>query len=134
MKFYMIYSNQFASGNKPIGIASLASVLKSNGHEFKLMDCTQFQISEQKFDNNSVHEVSLEFKPATNPERLCPRKRVSFHELYELIIEDIDAFGPDVIGLTGLTDDYPLGINILRQVRQAFSPNPYDCGRGSCHR
>ena len=30
MKFCMIYSNQYAIGNKPIGIASLAAVLKNN--------------------------------------------------------------------------------------------------------
>ena len=28
MKFYMIYSNQYATGNKPIGIASLSAILK----------------------------------------------------------------------------------------------------------
>ena len=30
MKFCMIYPNQYAIGNKPIGIASLAAVLKNN--------------------------------------------------------------------------------------------------------
>jgi len=44
MNFYMIYSNQFAVGNKPIGIASLAAMTKQAGHEFKLFDCTQFLV------------------------------------------------------------------------------------------
>ena len=44
MKFYMIYSNQYATGNKPIGIASLSAILKREGHDFKLFDCTQFSI------------------------------------------------------------------------------------------
>ena len=40
----MIYSNQFAVGNKPIGIASLAAITKQAGHSFKLFDCTQFSV------------------------------------------------------------------------------------------
>ena len=44
MKFYMIYSNQYATGNKPIGIASLAATLKKAGHHLKLFDCTEFSV------------------------------------------------------------------------------------------
>ena len=44
MRFFMVYSNQFAVGNKPIGIASLAATLKKAGHEFRLFDCTEYDI------------------------------------------------------------------------------------------
>ena len=44
MKFYMIYSNQYATGNKPIGIASLSAILKREGHSFKLFDCTAYKV------------------------------------------------------------------------------------------
>ena len=120
MKLYMIYSNQFAVGNKPIGISSLAATLKKAGHQFKLFDCTQFALSEGVTDGNIIGELSLEYKPPSNPEKLPDRPRVTFTSLCELIIKEVDVFKPDMIGLSALTDDYPLGINILRRIRSTF--------------
>jgi anaerobic magnesium-protoporphyrin IX monomethyl ester cyclase len=128
MKFYMIYSNQFATGTKPLGISTLAAVLKRAGNEFRLMDCTQFALGEGLLDLNQLGEVSLDFKPATNPERLPDRQRVTFEKLCSIIEADISDFGPDVIGLSALTDDYPLGINILRCIRNTFSTVPFIAG------
>lgn len=55
MRFFMLYSNQFASGNKPIGIASLAAVLKQAGHEFLLFDCTKYAVrGSNSFDVNAA--------------------------------------------------------------------------------
>jgi radical SAM superfamily enzyme YgiQ (UPF0313 family) len=123
----MIYSNQFATGTKPLGISSLAAVLKRAGNEFRLMDCTQFALGEGLMDNQ-VGELSLDFKPSSNPERLPSRRRVNFDQLCAIIEADISEFGPDVIGLSALTDDYPLGINILRRIRNTFSKVPFIAG------
>ena len=76
MKFYMIYSNQFTTGNKPIGIASLASVLKKAGHQFRLFDCTQFSVikpAEFK-DSNVWGENQLTFMATRNKERMPIRE------------------------------------------------------------
>ncbi len=48
MKFLMLYSNQFAVGNKPIGLASLSAILKQAGHEFHLFDCTEYSVKTPK--------------------------------------------------------------------------------------
>lgn len=128
MKFYLIYSNQFAVGNKPIGIASLASVLKQNGHSFRLMDCTQFDLRHSGSDSNKIGEISLQFKPPSNPERLPKRREVNFTQLCEIIAADIDAFKPDMIGLSALTDDIPLGIPIMRRIRPIFPKIPMIVG------
>ncbi len=128
MKLYTIYSNQFAVGNKPIGISSLAATLKKAGHQFKLFDCTQFVLSEGVTDNNIVGELSLEYKPPSNPEKLPERPRITFARLCELIIKEIDDFKPDMVGLSALTDDYPLGINILRRIRSTFPKTTFMVG------
>ena len=60
----MIYSNQFAIGNKPIGIASLAAVLKKAGHQFRLFDCTKYSVlkpNEEFTDWNLSGEEILQF-------------------------------------------------------------------------
>ena len=59
----MIYSNQYAVGNKPIGIASLAALVKKAGHEFKLFDCTQFSVTKdaQYTEWNKEGEKRLTF-------------------------------------------------------------------------
>lgn len=128
MKFYLIYSNQFALGNKPIGIASLAATLKQNGHSFRLMDCTQFDLRHSDNDSNKIGEISLQFKPPSNPERLPQRQEVNISRLCEIIAADIDDFKPDMIGLSALTDDIPLGIPILRRIRPIFPKIPMIVG------
>jgi hypothetical protein len=119
MRFFMIYPNQWATGNKPIGIATLAAVLKQSGHAFKLFDFTQFDMCEGVGDR-VVGEQSLEFKRVTNPERLPKRQQSSIKQVLNKLLEEIDAFHPDMIGVSALSDDYPLGLVALRHLRQHF--------------
>ena len=74
----MLYSNQFAVGNKPIGIASIFAMLKQAGHDFKLFDCTEYNIvAAGKLDSNLRGEQTIEFKVPVNLERLPKRKEVT---------------------------------------------------------
>jgi len=125
----MIYSNQFAVGNKPIGIASLAAMLKREGHEFKLFDCTAYNIEAQgKQDSNVRGDKTLEFKIPSNLERFPKRAEVTFEGLVDDMIQSIDDFQPDIIGLSALTDDYPLGLGLMREVRRVFKDIPTIAG------
>ena len=125
MRFLMLYSNQFAIGNKPIGIASLAAILKQNGHIFSLIDCTQWSIqSKAKMDSNLKGTKSLEFKFPSNPDRLPKRRPITFEGLVDEVFRSIEEFKPDIIGLSALTDDYPLGLGVMREVKRHFSAIP----------
>ena len=79
----MIYSNQYATGNKPIGIASLAAILKREGHSFKLFDCTAYQVKRlgEFTDWNKTGEKISQFNAAKNAERLPKREKVTYNEL-----------------------------------------------------
>ena len=92
MKFYMIYSNQYATGNKPIGIASLAATVKRAGHQFRLFDCTEFSVIRQGAfsDWNISGEKSLQFMIAKNQKRLPKREKVTYGELIDKVITDIN--------------------------------------------
>ena len=126
----MIYSNQYATGNKPIGIASLSAILKREVHDFRLFDCTQFSIIRKgEFsDWNKTGEKSLQFMQAENHERLPVREKVSYDQLINKVIDDISKHKPNMIGLSALSDDYPLGLRIMEKVKEKFSHIPTIAG------
>lgn len=130
MKFYMIYSNQYATGNKPIGIASLSAILKREGHDFKLFDCTQFSIVRDGAltDWNKTGERSLQFMQAENHERLPVREEVTYAQLIDKVTDDIKDYNPNMIGLSALSDDYPLGLRIMEKVKKKFNKIPTIAG------
>jgi len=130
MRFFMLYSNQFAVGNKPIGIASLAAILKRAGHEFELFDCTQFRLlrdesgADSDNDWNLAGAKTIAFKEPMNPELLPAREPIGYRALVERLIARIDAFKPDIIGLSALTDDFPLGLGLMRAIKPVFPSIP----------
>lgn len=129
MRFLMLYPNQFALGNKPIGIASLAAMVKKSGHEFKLFDCTQFSIrTEDKSDWNKIGSKTLQFKNPSNAKRLPKRQPVTYQTLIKKALSEVDKFKPDIIGLSALTDDYPLGLGLMCEIRQNFPDTPSIAG------
>ena len=130
MNFYMIYSNQYAVGNKPIGIASLAAMTKQAGHEFKLFDCTQFLVIKNAEYNewNEAGIKRLAFMESKNENRSPKREKVTYDQIIEKVIAEINAYKPDIIGLTALTDDYPLGLRIMEKVKKTFPSIPTIAG------
>ena len=121
MRFMMLYSNQFSWGNKPIGIGSLGAITKEAGHTFELFDCTKYNVlAEGKTDWNKVGQNNLNFKFPANEHRLPKRIDVTYQELGEEFIKAVDVFKPDMVGLSTLTDDYPLGLGLMRQMKRAF--------------
>jgi len=125
----MLYPNQFALGNKPIGIASLAAMIKRAGHEFRLFDCTQFAIrTENKSDWNQIGSKTLQFKNPSNSERLPKRESITYDMLVKKALSEVDEFKPDIIGLSALTDDYPLGLGLMRKIRDSFPSIPTIAG------
>jgi radical SAM superfamily enzyme YgiQ (UPF0313 family) len=48
--------------------------------------------------------------------------------MVEQLIVEIDAFKPDIVGLSALTDDYPLGRALMKEVRRIFPSIPTIAG------
>jgi anaerobic magnesium-protoporphyrin IX monomethyl ester cyclase len=135
----MLYSNQWVTGNKPIGLASLSAILKQSGHQFTLFDCTEYSIiAENAKENDRKTELgskqmmhnsnALEFKYAENHERLPVPKPVTHKDLIDEFLRTIDRIKPDMIGFSGLTDDYPLGLGLMRHARSKFPAIPTIAG------
>jgi len=121
MRFFMIYSNQWAVGNKPIGIASLAATLRKAGHVFELFDCTAYSIDRSgKIDLNHSGLKIIQFQEPSNPIRIPLRKKTTYEGLLQEVLASIDRFKPDIIGLSALTDDYPLGLRLMTGVKNVY--------------
>ena len=129
MKFYMIYSNQYATGNKPIGIASLSAILKkmvmilnfSIVLNFQLLEMENLAIGIKLRKVTSIHGTR-------NSERLPNREKVTYDQLIDKVIDEIVSYDPNMIGLSALSDDYPLGLRIMEKVKKKFPNIPTIAG------
>jgi anaerobic magnesium-protoporphyrin IX monomethyl ester cyclase len=129
MRFLMLYTNQFCQGNKPIGIGSLAATFIKAGHEFQLFDTTQYALQiEGKKDLATLLSSSVQFRPVSNPERFPSPIPISYQGLVQEFFRVVDEFKPDMIGLSALTDDYPLGLGMMRETRRNFGSIPTIAG------
>lgn len=122
MQLLMIYPNQVVKGHKPIGISMISAVLKGAGHDMRLFDLTKYDLG-SKIDD-WVGEELLEFKKVQNIERDIPRIRVSFEEVIEELCEEINGYKPDLIGVSAISDFYPLGIRVLNELKTHFKDIP----------
>ena len=52
------------------------------------------------------------------------REKVTYNELIDKVIDDIKKFKPEMIGLSALSDDYPLGLRIMEKVKSSFKDIP----------
>ena len=63
-------------------------------------------------------EKILEFMYLRNKNRMPIREKVTYGRLIDKVLADIDSYKPDMIGLTALSDDYPLGLRIMDKVKK----------------
>ena len=107
----------------------MAAMVKKAGHEFRLFDCTQFSIrAENKSDWNQIGSKTLQFKNPSNSERLPKRQSITYKELVRKALFAVEDFKPDIIGLSALTDDYPLGLGLMREIRRSIPSIPSIAG------
>ena len=135
MRFFMLYPNQYAIGNKPMGIASLAAMIKRAGHEFELFDCTKYNVVVENSRGAGLYnttklagEEAREYKIPRNPERLPKRIDTTYRGLVDELSAAIDRFKPDLIALSALSDDYPLGLGLMRDIKGVFPGIPKIAG------
>jgi anaerobic magnesium-protoporphyrin IX monomethyl ester cyclase len=96
-KILFINPNKWGRGITTIWVASHSGLLKRNGHEVKLFDCTFYKDwtdNEVKLNTNN-----LQFKP-TNYENLI---KWNVSNLKESLQKTLDDFSPDVIFSSGIS-------------------------------
>ena len=67
-----------------------------------------------------------------NSERLPNREKVTYDQLIDKVIDEIVSYDPNMIGLSALSDDYPLGLRIMEKLKK-ISKYSYNSRRCSCY-
>lgn len=106
-KILMIYPNQQELGCKPPALSIFSAVVKQSGHEFRLLDMTQYEIMSGVISKN-IGEERFEYKKVSNPERLPARSPVSLDEFKQILKNEINEYKPDLIGFTAISHFFPM--------------------------
>lgn len=113
-KVLLIYPNCMMMNLLPSSIASLSAYLKHNGVDVELFDTTFYQTEEESFDDKKVK--LLQVKPFDMGVEIKPEQ-----EMYNDLNIMVNDYKPDLIGISLVEDTIPLGLKLLRFIRE------YDC-------
>jgi len=107
MKMLLVYPNQQEPGCKPPSVAMLAAAVKARGHDFKLIDMTEYEII-RGVVSKDIGEKRFEYKRLNNPERLPKRLEMSFDDFKKLLANKIETYRPEIIGFTSISHFFPM--------------------------
>jgi radical SAM superfamily enzyme YgiQ (UPF0313 family) len=108
MRVLLVWPNKEQSGSKPNSLSLLAALLRRDGHEVALLDTTFAELG-PGVDNTVVGTRARIFKPVeTGAHDLSKRPA----QLDELVHDALDGFRPDLLAVSALSDELPLGLRI----------------------
>lgn len=115
MKTLFVYVNPTARAAFPIGLANLATYIKSLGHEVEVFDTTFYKGCSLE-DRESIREKIGMYKRVSNPvERVYINS-----DLKKDLIRKIGEFKPGIIGFSVLSPGFYIAVNLSREVKRAY--------------
>ena len=120
MKFLMIYPNNTGNSRVPLGIVYLLTILQQQGHDVRFFDMTFYGVDIDKH-HVDMRAKNLNFQPLDlTPYGVIYRKS-TFEEVKNDLIEEIDQYKPDVIGVNILEDTSMVGLELANTVKDKYS-------------
>ncbi|MCW3997875.1 MAG: B12-binding domain-containing radical SAM protein [Candidatus Bathyarchaeota archaeon] len=115
----MIYPNTTGASRVPLGIVYLLTILRKQGHSVKLFDMTFYGVN---VNNNyvDVRSKNLNFKGINLTPYGVIYKKSSFEEVKRDLIEDIEQFEPDLIGVTISEETSPTGFLLANVIKKKY--------------
>ena len=113
MKLLFIWPNMDSFGFKPISIALLAAILKKQGHEVEVFDTTFID-----FGFKGISETRSKiriFKPVDFSGHDIQKKKETLNDVF---MRKLEAFQPDVVAVSALSDELLIGRNASQIVKQ----------------
>jgi radical SAM superfamily enzyme YgiQ (UPF0313 family) len=105
MRLLLFYPTHFSTGMKPIGLSTLKAYLQKNGHEVRIFDFAQYAIKRHSDSSSKTTEVNI-FKPVPDSEKhLLKQKTVNKNEFINILLNEIQNFRPDILGVSLLTNN-----------------------------
>lgn len=110
----MIYPNFRGMNMLPPGVALLSAVLKEAGFEVRLFDTTYYEsLDGQSSDSDKSKSDRLMARPFKMPEEITLKSTNCFEDFRK----EVQSYRPDLLALSSTEDMWPLGIKLLKQVR-----------------
>lgn len=120
MKVLFLYPNMHGMNMLPSAIALLSSLLKQENHTVKLFDSTAWVMpGEKDFDSDKEKERNLNVRPFDDSKLSQDRKSSDVFSDFE---NTVRSFNPDLIAVSASEDIFPIGIQLLKQVRKFKIP------------
>jgi len=119
MKFLMIYPNNTGNSKVPLGIIYLLTILREQGHSIRLFDMTFYGVD---LDKHHVHmrAKNLNFRGIDLASYGVSYKKSTMEEVKKDLIEEIEQFKPDVIGVSILEDTSMVGFDLANTVKKRY--------------
>jgi radical SAM superfamily enzyme YgiQ (UPF0313 family) len=124
MNVLLVYPNIAGEGEIPISLALLQAVLKQQNHQVKIFDLTRYLMKLSKEQHGKDHKVIVgQFKETrTSPVPTPPEKR--FEQLETDLLEVIESFGPDLVGITSFTPSFQEGLRCAKVIKKRYRDLP----------
>ena len=110
----LVYPNERDMSLVPPVYGLFAALLRERGHIAELFDCTGYDF-EGKFDSGIESEKVLMVKPA-EPASYQGIK-IKHTNMYEDFVKKVEAFNPDLIGMSVTESTFLRGISLLGDLR-----------------
>ena len=121
-KILIVYPNTMMATLLPVGISSLAAVLKQAGHDVELFDTTFYQTENLSFEKKK--EWLLQVKPF---EFTAPFKGDA-EQMYQDFKSMVNDYKPDIIGVSVVEDTIPQALLLLEEIKDYDPWVPRVCG------
>lgn len=116
-KVLFIYPNMMLMNMMPMSVSLFAAILREKGIEVKLFDTTYYRTEQQSSDEHKIEH--LQVKPFNLAERGID---ILTSDPYEDLGELVHDYRPDLIAMSSVEDTFPLGLSLLKSIRDYEAP------------
>lgn len=113
MNILLVWPNKDNFGFKPISIALISAILKQRGHKVKLFDTTFIDFGYES--DSEVQSRIKVFKPVDFSGYDIAKKKV---DLQAELTQKLDDFRPDLVGISALSDEIFIGLEVSKIVKE----------------
>lgn len=116
MRFLMIYPNNTGWAKAPLGIVYLLTILQKQGHDVRLFDMTFYGVDLDKHHGDR-RAKRLNYRPVDLAPYGVVHKASTMEEVKSDLVEAIEQFEPDVIGVSIAEDTCLVGFELADTAR-----------------
>lgn len=113
MRVLLVWPNRAGFGFKPIGLSLLSAMLKSQGHDVRLFDTTYIELGSGGL-STARNRIRI-FKPVDTSAMDLDKQPLDLRQETISVLQD---FCPEVVGVSALSDEVSVGLEVSRFVKE----------------